>query len=50
MSSKRNVHQSRASASLDEESDSDSDSDEERDLVSLIFIKTIDNAIKIARI
>ncbi|XP_034945320.1 sarcoplasmic calcium-binding protein [Chelonus insularis] len=31
MSSKRNVHHTRASASVDEESDSDSDSDEERD-------------------
>ncbi|KAH0564024.1 hypothetical protein KQX54_008754 [Cotesia glomerata] len=51
MSSKRNVHQSRASASVDEESDSDSDSDEERDLVSFVFIKTIDNTtIKITRI
>ncbi|XP_044595372.1 sarcoplasmic calcium-binding protein isoform X2 [Cotesia glomerata] len=37
MSSKRNVHQSRASASVDEESDSDSDSDEERDLGQSVF-------------
>ena len=33
MSSKRNVHHSRATASLDEESDSDNDSDNESDRV-----------------
>lgn len=34
MSSKRNVHHTRTSASVDQESDSDSDSDDERDRVS----------------
>lgn len=38
MSSKRNVHHTRASASVDEESDSDSDSDEEQDRVCLILL------------
>lgn len=37
MSSKRNVHHTRASASVDEESDSDSDSDGERDRVSVLY-------------
>ena len=35
MSSKRNVHNARTSAAVDEESDSDSDSDDEQDRVSI---------------
>lgn len=50
MGSKRNVHHSRATASLDEENDSDSDSDDEPERVGhkvkiILSIKIIDNNI-----